>query len=127
VNATGMTPDALWRFLPIGYVATVLIELPVLWFGLAPAHPPRTRLLAAIWLTLCTYPIVILVLPLVVPAELPRWGFLLIAETFAPLAECFLFWLAWGDEICDRRAFGRDMAAVVLANLASFSIGLLVW
>ncbi len=70
-----MTPDALWRFLPIGYAATVLIELPVLWFGLARVHPCQTRLLAAVWLTLCTYPIVILVLPLVVPAEMPLGAF----------------------------------------------------
>ena len=102
-----MTPDELWRFLPIGYVASVLVELPVLWFGLATCHPRRTRLLAAFWLTACTYPIVVLVLPLALPEATPRWQYLAITETFAPVAECLLFWLAWGGEIRDRRSAAR--------------------
>ncbi len=122
-----MTPDELWRFLPIGYVASVLVELPVLWFGLAACHSRRTRLLAALWLTACTYPIVVLVLPLALPEAMPRWQYLAIAETFAPLAECLLFWLAWGAEARDRRSMVRDMAAIVAANLASFTIGALIW
>src|ERR1700677_1663809 len=99
-----MTSDELWRFLPIGYLATVLIELPILLLGLSAGHPLRTRVTAAVWLTACTYPVVVLVLPLSLPATLPRWSFLLVAETFAPLAECLLFWLAWHDEIPNHRS-----------------------
>ncbi len=88
----------------------------------------RTRLTAAIWLTACTYPIVVLVLPLSLGESLPRLGSICcIAETFAPLAECLLFWFTWPDEIADRRSWWRDMAAIVLANLASFSLGELLW
>ena len=83
--------------------------------------------IAALWLTACTYPIVILVLPLAMPEDAPRWQYLAIAETFAPLAECVLFWLAWRSEIVDRRSFWRDMAAIVAANLASFLFGIAVW
>jgi hypothetical protein len=122
-----MSPDELWSFLPVGYAVSVLIELPVLWFGLAAAHPWRTRVLAALWLTASTYPIVVLVLPSALPQTAPRWMYLLVAETFAPLAECCLFWLAWREEIPDRRSGLRDMAAIVAANLASFSIGALIW
>jgi hypothetical protein len=122
-----MTPDELWHFLPLGFAASVAIELPILWFGLAQAHPARTRLLAGVWLTACTYPIVVLVLPSALPGETPRWLYLALAETFAPVAECCLFWLAWRDEIPDRPSLVRDIVAIVVANLASFSIGSLVW
>ena len=51
----------LWRFLPFGYLLTIAIETPILLFGLSPHHPKRRRLLAGVWLTACTYPIVVLV------------------------------------------------------------------
>ena len=66
------------------------------------------------WLTACTYPIVILVLPLLL-IDQSRALFLLIAEVFAPLAECLLFWLAFG-----KLSSRRDFAAIVIANLTSF-------
>jgi len=44
--------------------------------------------------------------------------FLLVAETFAPLAECALFWLAFG-----KQATWRDFGVIVIANLASFVAG----
>jgi len=44
--------------------------------------------------------------------------FLLVAEVFAPVAECVLFWLAFGEG-----SIKRDFAVIVLANLASFGIG----
>ena len=44
--------------------------------------------------------------------------FLSVAETFAPLAECALFWLAFGKE-----ATWRDFVVIVIANLASFLMG----
>jgi hypothetical protein len=37
---------------------------------------------------------------------------------FAPVAECALFWLAFGKE-----ARWRDFVAIVVANLASFLLG----
>ena len=59
-----MSPTELWRFLPIGYLFTISIETPILLVGLSSRHSLRRRLLAGIWLTACTYPIVTLVLPL---------------------------------------------------------------
>ncbi len=112
-----MSPYELWRFLPIGYLLTIAIETPILFIGLSPHHSKRRRILAGLWLTACTYPIVTLVLPLLL-IDYSRAFFLLIAETFAPVAECMLFWLAFGKE-----ARWRDFAVIVIANLASFLVG----
>jgi hypothetical protein len=111
----------LWLFLPIGYLFTVAVETPVLLVGLSPRHSWRTRLAAGFWLTACTYPVVVLVLPTLMWPMLPRWTYLTVAETFAPAAECLLFYLAFGREAGGpRRATVRDCAAIVAANLLSF-------
>jgi hypothetical protein len=118
-----ITPQWAWQFLPFGYVLTLAIELPVLWFGLSRRHPPRRRLAAGLWLTACTYPIVVLVLPLWLH-DASRTTYLVIAETFAPLAECALFYAAFAARLpSDQRALARDFAAIVVANLASFGLG----
>lgn len=121
-----MNTAALWAFLPIGYLTTIAIETPVLVAGLSPRHPLRDRLVASVWLTACTYPIVVLVLPVWL-VEIAGWSwgaYLAVAETFAPLAECALFWLAYGAAHERwRAAMWRDLAAVVLANLLSFGAG----
>jgi hypothetical protein len=112
-----VSPAELWRFLPFGYLLTIAIEIPILLVGLSRPHPLKRRLLAGIWLTACTYPIVALVLPLLLVNH-SRAAFLLVAEIFAPVAECVLFWLAFG-----KRATWRDFVTIVLANLASFLAG----
>jgi hypothetical protein len=118
-----MSPLQLWRFLPLGYLLTITIEIPILFFGLSPRHPKRHRLIAGMWLTACTYPVVTLVLPLLL-IDYSRGAFLLVAETFAPVAECILFWLAFGSVTeFGKRSMWRDFAAIVVANLASFAAG----
>ncbi len=114
----------LWKFLAVGYLFTVAIETPVLVLGLSPRHPLRHRLFAGLWLTACTYPVVVLVLPQLIDTDRDRTLYLAVAETFAPLAECILFWMAFGQrQEWLRPSMGRDMAAVVLANLLSFGLG----
>ena len=118
-----MTPSELWRFFPIGYLLTIAIETPILVIGLSERHSTRRRLLAGVWLTACTYPIVTLVLPLVFVNH-SRGLFLLVAEVFAPVAECALFWLAFGSkERLATTGMWRDFLAIVVANLASFGVG----
>ena len=79
------------------------------------------RLFAGVWLTSCTYPIVGIVLPALFDN---RVLYLAVAETFAPVAECVLFWLAFGNRAeWGRPSMWRDFAAIVTANLASFLIG----
>ena len=81
------------------------------------------RLFAGLWLTACTYPIVVLVLyPLLVTSS--RTIYLVVAETFAPVGECLLFWLAYGKrEEVGERSMWRDFATIIIANLASFGAG----
>ena len=116
-----MSPFELWRFLPIGYLLTIFIETPILFVGLSPHHSKRRRILAGLWLTACTYPIVVLVLPLLL-IDYSRGLFLLVAEIFAPVAECLLFWLAFGKE-----ARWRDFTVIAVANIASFLVGEIVF
>lgn len=124
-------PESLWEFLPWGYLLTIALETPVLWFGLSAGHSPARRLFAGVWLTACTYPIVVLVMPLVI---VPAWGYLAylgIAETFAPAAECLLFWLTFRPSPPDAAENNppsatpqlRDYLAIITANLVSFLIG----
>jgi hypothetical protein len=118
-----MEPSDLWRFLPFGYLLTIVIETPILVFGLSNRHPLKRKVLAGVWLTACTYPIVTLVLPLLFAAS-SRTLFLLVAEVFAPVAECVLFWLAFGEEAeVGSKSMWRDFSTIVCANLVSFLVG----
>lgn len=121
-----MDPAGLWSFLPLGYALTVSIEAPLLLVGLSRRHSLGRRIFAGLWLTACTYPIVVLVLPLLIDARAHHGLYLLVAETFAPAAECALFWAAFGGRASDGATW-RDGAAIVAANLASFLTGELVY
>jgi hypothetical protein len=116
-------PPPLHQFL-LYYLLTVAVETPVLLLALSRRHSLARRLFAGVWLTACTYPVVWYVIPHFFDPVEERGWYLLVAETFAPLAECLTFWAAfvWGRSD-DRRATLRDLAAVVLANLASFGLG----
>jgi hypothetical protein len=108
-----------WLFVLIGYVVTVAVETPILLAGLSPRHSLRRRFAAGLWLSACTYPIVVLVLP---PFFSVRSSYLIAAETFAPLAECLLFWFTFAPDETHRELC-RDLGVIVLANLASFGTG----
>jgi hypothetical protein len=135
----GMSDSDYFIAMFVGFVLTVAIETTVLLVLLSPRHSLKVRLFAGVWLTACTYPIVWLVLP---DLFANRVAYLAVAETFAPVAECLIFWLAFlsgptkppgvvADEWSaipqpvpsQRWATTRDMVAVVVANLASFGIG----
>jgi len=115
-----MSPAQLWQFFPLGYLFTIAIEIPILLIGLSPRHSVRRRLWAGLWLTGCTYPIVILVLTQLFN---DRRVYLIVAETFAPIAECLLFWLAFDKDNSSVKVMARDFATIVIANLASFAAG----
>ena len=120
VQTQNLPVNDLWYFLPIGYLVTILIETPILLAGLGREFTFKQKLLAGIWLTACTYPIVVIVLPAVFLGS-PRWLYLTVAEVFAPVAECLLFWLAFrGTEAV---SWARTFAVIILANLASFGLG----
>ena len=113
----------LWLFLPVGYLLTILVETPILLLGLSGKLSVRQKFLCGIWLTACTYPIVVLVLPTLFFGE-PRWQYLAVAETFAPVAECIIFWIAFrSKQLLQNTDWVRSFAAIVVANLASFGAG----
>src|SRR6476620_4735384 len=86
VRATQSLPMRdLFYFLPFGYLFTILIETPVLIFGLPKPVTLKQRFWCGVWLTACTYPIVVLVLPAIFYNE-SRAGYLFVEETFAPVA-----------------------------------------
>src|SRR5262245_59089856 len=117
-------PDYLLTMF-VGYLMTITVETAVLLVCLSRRHPVRVRIFAGVWLTTCTYPVVWLVLP---PLFQERWLFLVVAETFAPVAECAIFWWAFVRGLPpDRRATLRDVAAIVLANLCSFGMGEVIY
>ncbi len=106
------------------FLLTVVIESAVLLLALSRRHTVRTRLFAGLWLTAITYPIVWLVLPRMFT---DRGWYLLVAEIFAPVAECLVFGLAFVKPLhWDRRATLRDMVAITVANLCSFGAGELI-
>jgi len=111
-----MAPLTNWHFLPLGFALSVLAEAPILCFALHPSHSALTRLFASFWLTAITYPIVVLTLPALIPTH-----YTLAAETFAPLAEILAF------HALTRTWRLRDSAAIALANLASFALGLILF
>ena len=127
ISAPVADPDTpvfgLWAFLPFGYLLTIFVETPILIVGLSQKVTLRQKLLCGIWLSACTYPIVVLVMPMLF-ADWQRWQYLIVAETFAPVAECALFWLAFRSKgILNRSEWVDCFTAIVVANLASFGVG----
>ena len=104
------------RAMFVGYVLTVLIETPVL-LALMRARPLRVRLAAGLGLTALSYPVVGLAIPPLLDPTTQRLAYLAGAETAAPLIECLAF------RACCADATRGELAAIVLANLASFAAG----
>jgi hypothetical protein len=123
VQTQNLPLNDLWYFLPFGYLLTILIETPVLLLGLSPKISLRRKLWCGVWLTACTYPIVVLVLPALMQ-DFSRNFYLLVAEIFAPVGECVFLWLAFrGRYDLTTNDWLRCFAAIVAANLASFGFG----
>ncbi len=118
-----LSPSNLWLFFPVGYLTTVLIETPFLLLGLSKKLSVKQKLMCGIWLTACTYPIVVLVLPLIFE-QFSTFVYLSVAETFAPAGECLFFWLAFrGQKDFTAKDWIQCFAAIIIANLASFGLG----
>ena len=122
-TAKNISLDQVGYFFPIGYLTTILIETPVLLVGLSPKVTFKQKLMCGIWLTACTYPIVVLVLPALMQ-NFSRDVYIWVAELFAHFGECVIFWLAFRGKIeLQTKDWIRCFIAILLANFASFSIG----
>jgi len=116
-------PDLLSQMVK-GYFLTISVETLVLLVGLSRRHPVLRRFAAGVWLTACTYPLLWLVLPLLIPPQSHSALYLTVGESLVPLAECALFWLAFQrGRSLSRGERWRDWITIVLANLASFGFG----
>lgn len=122
VQTQNMPIGELWKFLPFGYLVTILIETPILLLGLTKKLSIKQRLMCGVWLTACTYPIVVIVLPTLFYGY-SRTSYLIVAEIFAPVAECVIFWFAFRGRDFVNADWIRSMIAIVIANLASFGLG----
>ena len=86
-----------WLPMIRGYLISISIETPILLIGLSARHSIGVRLFSGVWLTACTYPILWLVLPELIDPRTHLGLYLAVGETFVPIAECGLFWAAFGS------------------------------
>lgn len=105
------------------FVQTILIEGVILLVGLSRRHSIGRRLFAGVWLTACTYPLLWLVLPTIISMQQHRALYLIVGETFVPIAECAIFWFTFDRGRATQREVIRDMLVIAVANLASFGLG----
>ena len=118
-------PNDAWRFLWIGYLFTVAIETPVLLVGSPNAIAYGIDCWPGIWLNACSYPIVVLVFPYLVWVPFGRRVSWRLPRPSLRWPNAALFWLAFGNpQERFRRSMYQDFATIVVANLASFLIGL---
>lgn len=110
-----------FSLLIVGYMLAVVIETPVLVVGLGSRIPVLRRIVLGLWLSGCTYPFVGLVFPILIYEPGSRWVYVLVSEVFAPVAECALYrWNTGSLSV-------REGLVIVLANLASYGVGELVF
>lgn len=122
-KSDSMNITDLLLLLVVGYILTVLIEVPILCVGMSSKHRMKDKVISGLLLTAFTYPIVIMVIPAgLYSADITsRWACLGVSETFAPLAEILFFRYLVHQRFMS--TLDRDAVAIVVANLASFVAG----
>lgn len=122
-----LDPAFLTYALIVGYLLGVTIETPVLLVTLSSVHSKRRKFLSGIWLTACTYPFVAVAIPYLIDPTAHGILYKAVAEIFAPLAECGLFWFAYKKSThWTKGKLCQDICAIVFANLTSFGAGELI-
>ncbi len=118
-----MSIGILWLVLILGYLLTVLIEIPILIVGLPRKYPITETIVNGLLLTAITYPVVIMVLPAIFTGMgiENRLLFLAVAESFAPITEVLFFRYLIGRPLAGQ--LDREAAVIVVANLMSFLLG----
>lgn len=100
------------------FVETVLVELAIA-VPLLGASERRTRRVAAVlFAQLASHPVVWFVLPAL---GLPRFSYLLLAESWAIVSELLLYRL-----IFERLSWSRALGVAAVANAASLAAGTLL-
>lgn len=114
--------------LVVGYTLTVAIEIPILFALLSPSHSRKSKLIAGFFLTACSYPLVVFVMPRIFNPLVEGLLYKSVTETIVPIVECAVFWLLFTRRqkilaAISKRMLVRDFAAITLANLCSFGLG----
>jgi hypothetical protein len=100
----------LWLFVLPGYLVTIAIETSVLLVALSASHKIKDRLIAGVWLTACTYPIVVLVMPnFFADFNESYWLYLLVGK----------FSRRWPNAFCLPLFFTPPTLIVVIASAIS--------
>lgn len=116
----------LVKMLLEGYLTTVSVEVPILLVLLSARHGVKRTIVAALWITLCSYPLVVLTLPSFFPPTRSRLLYYAAAESTAITIEVVLFLCVFGQPGGSRNLTpqrGRDCFAIILANASSFLVG----
>lgn len=108
------------RMAVVGYILSVIIEVPVLILGLSNSYKLKEKIVAGFWLTACTYPSVCWVFPSFIPDAMILN---VVREAFAALGECLLFWIAFVKLTDLTSLVKRDLLVVGIANILSFLFG----
>lgn len=108
------------------YFATVALEAPFIIFGMPKTYSLKIRIFSAFWLTACSYPIVNVVTRQLLLPDFGPVVWLAVAETFAPLAEFFLFWFTFARKKSPWKC-RREFVVILLANLLSFGAGVVLY
>ncbi len=107
----------------LGLCSTLLIETLILYFGLGKEYDGRSKVLIGCLLSLATFPIVNLLIPIWLNPETMLFAYCWISETFAFLAECLLFVFIFSKKRSTKSQLAVNCAIIFLANVASFTYG----
>ena len=101
----------------VAFVVTLVVEAPVVVALVRRTEPDLLRLgIVVVFANLVTHLAVWYVITQLLLVG--TWQYLLVAETWAVLAETIIYWAAVGG-----LALSRALAVAVVANVASFTVG----
>src|SRR5437762_8105570 len=118
-------------FVLIAYLVIVLLDAPILLFGLSIGHSKLIRLLAALWVAACALPLGVFI-PGVILAPGNTLSFVLAVVAGLAIAavviEGALYWAFFRrGERSKEVSLRRDITAITGANLAAIAMGRVIW
>jgi len=118
-------------FFLVVYLALVLAGSPILGFGMSSAHSRPRRLLAALWVGVCGFPLAVFIPGVVLtPTNTVSFMLAVVAGLVAAAAivEGALYWVFFKRRQRSQDvSWRRDVAAIIGANLAVIAMGRLIW
>jgi hypothetical protein len=118
-------------FFLVVYLILVLLDAPILLFGLSGAHSRLLRLLAALWVAACAFPLGAFI-PGVILTRTNTFSFVLAVVTglviAAAVIEGALYWIFYKRRQRSKEvSLRRDVTAIIAANLVAIAMGRVIW